>query len=186
MREKKNRSNGSTDPDWRPSLRCWEAAHLLSLSLKSTVVPSVPREPAAAGPMPWVTRGTVYYRGLLYISLPGVWVQKRLVVRSAPPRATSEVIQPCMAWALLALDSGTQCQESFGKVTDLNRLYLQTEGFTAGARVSLSFWVRDPEALDRGRPWNILSDWCLLSIKPWFHSRHLRMPFLFWGITKII
>lgn len=63
-----------------------------------------------------------------------------------------------MAWALLALDSGTQCQESFGKVTDLNRLYLQTEGFTAGARVSLSFWVRDPEALDRGRPWNILSD----------------------------
>lgn len=48
---RKNSSNGSTNPNWQPSSRCCEAAHLLSLRSKPTVVPSMLRELAAAGPL---------------------------------------------------------------------------------------------------------------------------------------
>ena len=48
--KKKNRSNGSPDPNWQPFSRCWEAAQLLSLRAKLTIVPSTLRELAAADP----------------------------------------------------------------------------------------------------------------------------------------
>lgn len=48
--EKKNRSNGSPDPNWQPFSRCWEGTQLLSLWAKPTVVPSTLRELATADP----------------------------------------------------------------------------------------------------------------------------------------
>lgn len=82
---RKNRSNGSRNPNWQPSSRCWEAAHLLSLRSKSTVVPSMLRELAAAGPLLWVKKETIYYKGP---SLNQSWN----LLRRAGSRGSSQVL----------------------------------------------------------------------------------------------
>lgn len=169
----------------------WDAErlpHLLCLTSKSTVVPSMLGEPAAAGPLLWATYQEQFITKAFSQSiLQSTWC---LGAEAACTKVPSLLFcfwshsSPTWAGLFWPWTLDTQFQVTLRKSQIWTVCPFKTEGFTAGTPESYSLWVR-PRSTPLRSPWNNLP-WLMPSESQAMAPASAGNAFFTLGITNTV